>query len=445
MIEIWAIGGYSEIGKNMTALKYKDDVVILDMGVHMDKIVQLEIEEGEPMKMPAKQLIDMGALPDDEEFFAHWGKHVKGIVITHAHLDHVGGVVKLADKYNTKLIATPYTIEVLKNITTNEGLQLKTKIVPMNAGCRYKLSHNLEIEFIYMTHSIPQTVAVCVHTPEGPVLYALDWKFDEYPTLGKRTDYDRLRELGNKGILALICDSTRIEREMRTYSESYVKEMFKDILFWTENTDNAIFVTTFASHIARVNMLVSMAKEMHREPVILGRSMRNYIAAADAIGLTSIKKTTKVLSFKKQIAKSLKDIERNRKKYFVICTGGQGEPGSVMQRIANDEYRFKFQPDDQVIFSCSVIPTTTNMANRQILERNLKNKHVRIFKEVHQSGHGSREDIRDMLKMTKPKYYIPTHGGIQKLASAIELAREMNYQLGKTVHLIQNGQRLTIT
>lgn len=444
MIEIYAVGGYSEIGKNMTAIKYEDEVVIFDMGVHMDKIVQIEHEEGEPMKRSAKELIHIGALPNDDDVYKKWGKKVKAIAVTHAHLDHVGGIVKIADKYNAPLLMTPFTAEVLKNISDNEGIKLKSKVIRLNAGATFKVSDKLTIEFIYATHSTPQTVMIALHTPDGTIIYAVDWKFDEYPALGKRTDYDRLRELGNKGVLALISDSTRIEREMRTYSESYVREMFKDILFWTENTENAVFVATFSSHIARINMLVTMAREMGREPIILGRSMHNYISAAERAGIVKISEKAPVFGYKKQIAKILKDIEKDRKRYFVICTGGQGEPGSVLQRISTDEFKFRFQPEDQVIFSCSVIPTSTNVANRQVLEREIKNRRVRIFKDVHQSGHAAREDIRDMLKMTKPKHYFPTHGGIQKLASAVELARELDYTLGKTVHLMQDGQRQVI-
>jgi len=443
-MEIWAVGGYSEIGKNMTAVRIGNDVVVFDMGLHMDRIVKLEEENEEPLKLSTKRLIEAEALPDDREFFKEWGNKVKAIIVTHAHLDHLGGVVKLADKYKCPILMTPFTAEVLNNIVKNEKLKFNSRVIRLNPGNTYKVSENIKAEFIHITHSTPQTVMVALHTKEGIITYAVDWKFDEYPTLGKRTNYARIKELAREGIKVLICDSTRIERETRTYSESYVKEMFKDILFWTQNEENAIFITTFASHVARINMLVKMAKDMGRTPLILGRSMHNYLSAAERAGVANISKDAKILGFKRQIGKALRDVEKNREKYLVICTGGQGEPNSVMQRIATDQFKFRFRHGDQVIFSCSVIPTEVNEANRKMLEQELKNKEVRIFKNVHQSGHGSKEDIRDMLLLTKPKNYIPTHGELKKLAAAVELAREEGYHLGKSVHLLQDGQKLVI-
>ena len=166
--------------------------------------------------------------------------------------------------------------------------------------------------------------------------------------------------------------------------------------------------------------------------------------AAEKAGIVNLSKDAKIYGFKKKIAKVLKDVEKNREDYLIICTGGQGEPGSVMQSIATDKFKFRFLPGDQVVFSCSVIPTNVNQANRKVLEQEMKNRGVRIFKDVHQSGHGAREDIRDMLILTRPENYIPTHGGLQKLAQAVELAREEGYKLGKTVHLMQDGQRLVL-
>lgn len=445
MVEIWAVGGYSEIGRNMTGIRSNNEVLICDMGASMDKIVALE-EKGieEPIRLSAKELVAAGALPNDTEFYDKWGKLVKAIVVTHAHLDHLWGTIKLAEKYNCPLIMTPFTAEVLANIVKNERLHFKNKVIKLNPGMTLKISDNFKIEFIYATHSTPQTAIIAVHTIEGTVIYANDWKFDEYPTIGKRTDYDRLSELGKKGVLALLSDSTRIEEEKRTFSESLVKEMFKDILFWTENQENAVIVATFASHVARINMLVNMANEMHRKPILLGRSMLNYVSAAERIGLVNITKHAKIFAYKQKIAKILHDVQKNRKKYFIICTGCQGEPNSVLTRIAKEQFKFDFTTEDQVIFSSNIIPSEVNITHRAELERILKQKKVRIFNDVHVSGHASKEDMRDMLNILKPKHYIPSHGDIKKLAAAVELGREMDYVLGKTVHLLQNGYRLVI-
>lgn len=445
MVEIWPVGGYSSFGQNMTAVRSGDEVIVLDMGASMDKMILLE-EKGieEPAKLGAKELIGAGVIPDDSQFFSEWGDMVKAIVISHAHLDHLWAAIKLAEKYKCPLIMTPFTAEVLNNIIKNEKIKFKSKIIKMNAGSAYVVSDKIKIEFVYATHSTPQSVMIVLHTPEAKILYTGDWKFDEYPTLGKRTDYERLRHLGEKGIDIMICDSTRVDEEKRTFSESIVKEMLKDILFWTENDENAIFVATFASHVARINMLVSMAKELNRQPLILGRSMVNYVSAAERVGLVKLSKVAKIYSYKGQIARALKDVEKNRSKYLVICTGCQGEPHSVLNRISTGQFKFKFQQEDQVIFASSVVPTEINRANRKELEERLKQKNVRLFTEVHVSGHAAREDIRNLIKIIKPKHYIPTHGNPEKIVSAIELAKSLGYELNKTSHVLQNGERLVI-
>jgi ribonuclease J len=445
MIEVWAVGGYTEIGKNMTAVRVGNEVIIFDMGASMDRMVALEAKGiEEPTKLGAKDLISAGVIPNDYEMQKEWGKKVKAIIISHAHLDHLWAAIKLAEKYNCPLLMTPFTAEVLDNILKNEKVQFSSKIIKMNAGSSYKISDSTTIEFIYATHSTPQSVITVLHTAEGKVMYTGDWKFDEYPALGKRTDYDRLKQLGREGIDIMICDSTRVDEEKRTFSESLVKEMFKDIFLWTENTNNAIFVATFASHISRINTLVSMAEELKRKPLILGRSMINYVSAAERTGIIDISRKAKIYSYKRQIAKALKDVEKKREKYFVICTGCQGEPHSVLSRISNNLFKFKFQPEDQVIFAASVIPTEINRVNRTELELKLKGKSVRLFTDIHVSGHAAREDVRDMLKMVKPKHYLPTHGSIDKIAAGLELAKEMGYIMGKTMHSLQEGQRLVL-
>jgi ribonuclease J len=281
-----------------------------------------------------------------------------------------------------------------------------------------------------------------LHTPEGTILYANDFKFDEYPILGKRTDYDALRELAP--VLCLISDTTRINRESKTHSESIVKEMLKDVLLWTENRENLIVVTTFSSHISRINTIVDFAKDIKREPVVLGRSMANYIIAAERCGIVDISAKAAVWGFKGPIIKTLKKAMENRGKYLLVTTGNQGEPDSVLSRMCRKELPFEFKQDDQVIFACEVVPAPVNAANRAHLEKQLKNLGVRIFKDVHVSGHASREDHRDLINIVKPIHYVPTHGGMDKLASAIELAMEMGYKLGENAHILQDGQSLQI-
>ncbi len=438
MIEVWAVGGYSEIGRNMTGINIDGEVVILDMGLHMDKIVAYSGDDVH--LLPYDKMLEMDMIADDREFRKEWGQKVKAIICGHAHLDHVGAIPVMAKNYNVPIIVTPFTAEVIKGLF--EKRRLRNKLIPMNAGQTRKISDNIELEFVHITHSTLQTVVVVLKTKYGNIVYANDYKLDNHPVIGKKPNYKRLKELGKEGVVLFICDTTRIELEGHTYSEQVVKAMLEDLFEFQDTEGKAVFVTTFASHIARISTLVSIAKKLGRTPVILGRSMASYVGAAERLGLYRPK--CEVLGYKKQIAKKLREINRNREKYFVILTGNQGEPDAVLSRVANDKFDFRFNPGDIVIFSTSTIPTATCQANRETLESKLKEKKVRVFKDVHVSGHASREDLRDMLEMLKPKHFIPTHGGIEKITKAAELAVEEGYIIGRTVHILQNGSRLIL-
>jgi ribonuclease J len=442
-MKIHAIGGYSEFGRNMTAITIGDETVIFECGISVDQIIRLQSQGHDPQEMPAKALYEAEVIPDDRAFFKKYGKQVKAIIIDHAHLDHVAAIDKIAEKYNVPIIGTAFTLEIIKQKISKKS-KLPRKLVQLNAKSTYKISDKISVEFIYATHSIPQTVMSCLHTPEGKVLYAVDFKFDEHPVLGQKTDYARLRELGKQGIKVLITDTTRIDRDGRTYSESLVKDMFEDTFSFISTKNRAIITTTFASHIARLTTLVGIAKKMKRIPILLGRSMYNYVTAAENIGLVSISKKA-IVVHPRETRKYLRQIEKNGKeKYFMIMTGHQGEPNSMLVRISQDIMDFKILPDDIIVFCSETIPSPVNEANRNLLVKNLKNRGARIFDEVHVSGHVAREDMREFLKIIKPQHYIPTHGGLLKLSSAIKLANELGYELGKDAHLLQDGQELDL-
>lgn len=442
MIEIWAVGGYSEIGsKNMTAVKVDDEVIIMDMGYNVEKIVNYEGREGEEItKLSYKQMLKMDAIPNDTQLKEEWGDKVKAIVIGHGHLDHCGAVRLLANRYKqAPIISTPFTLEIIKKGL--EGKKLHNKTISLNPSSKYKISKNITIELINMTHSTLQTVAIAIHTPYGAVLYTNDFKLDNNPVLGKKPDYDALKKVG-ENCIAQISDCTTVDKGGHTPSETLAKEMLKDILLRYQNRENGIIVTTFSSHIPRLSSLLKLADEIGREPVFIGRSLFNYLEAAKKTNLFST--NAKIAGFVRQRIKLLSQINKNREKYMIICTGNQGEPNAILSRIANDETPYKMQDDDVVIFSCKVIPTPTSVANREILERKLKEKNIRIFKDVHVSGHASKADHRELLQILKPKHVIPTHGGMDKLVVAAEIARTMGYQLNENVHLLQDGKRLVI-
>src|SRR3990167_4818317 len=237
-----------------------------------------------------------------------------------------------------------------------------------------------------MTHSTPHTVMIALHTKEGVILYANDFKFDLFPTLGKTPNFRRLEELGKQKVLALICDSTYASDARKMPSESIAKEMLKEVMLGIESKNKHVVVTTFSSHIARLNSIVEFGQKMNRKIVFMGRSMAKYVKAAEATGIANFTGKVEILKYSNQIRRRLKKISADRGKYLMVVTGHQGEPKSTLSKMMSPEFKFNLMPEDHVIFSCKTIPTPTNIENRKRLESDLKSRHVRIFKDVHESG-----------------------------------------------------------
>jgi len=443
MIEICAVGGYNEIGKNMTAIKIDDEVIILDMGIHLEPYIQYT-EDEDLVDISTSELRKVGAIPNDK-IIKEWRSKVKAIIPTHAHLDHVGAIMFMGNKYHAPILCTPFTAEVINTISKDEKIVIENDIKVMNVNSFYQISDNIRIEFINMTHSIPQTVMVAVHTKYGIIIYANDFKFDNHPLIGRKPNYERLEQLGNEGVLALICDSTRAHKAMKTPSEIVAKEMLRDVMIGTNSEGKALIVTTFSSHLARLKSIIEFGKKLNRKIVLLGRSLAKYVQAGENIGIIDFSKDVEIVKYGSKIKKKLNQMtKKGKEKYLFVVTGHQGEPKATLSKMVRKEIPFHFDSEDHVIFSCTVIPSDINIKNREILENQLKSKHVRIFKDIHQSGHASREDLRDLINMTMPKHIIPAHGEPIMKDALISLAEEKGYKKGKTAHLIKNGDRLNI-
>ncbi len=445
-LEICTVGGFSEVGKNMTAIRYGNEVVVCDMGLHLPKIISFEEENSDmPRRDVSKQtLIDADAIPNDS-FIEDWKPFTKAILLGHCHLDHIGAVPYMAEDYNCPIIGTPYTLEVLKTILRDEKIRIKNPFKPLNSNAKLKISKNITIEFINTTHSTIQTVMMVIHTPAGSVLYANDFKFDNHPIIGKKPNYARLKQLGKEGnIKALILNSIYAHAHQKTPSENVAREMLKDVLLGTENKGNAIIVTTFASHIARLKSIVEFGLKLNRKIVFLGRSLHKYVKAAERLNLITFSKNVELVKTGRAARKRLAEISKKRDKYLIVCTGNQGEPNAILTRIAMKELKFDFKPKDHVIFSSHTIPVPINIANRALVEERLIRQGVRIFKDIHVSGHCSREDDRDLIEMVKPKNVIPAHADVDKLTNLAKLAVEMGYELGKTVHIMHDGQNIEL-
>lgn len=441
MIEIYAVGGYNEVGKNCTAINIDGEVLIIDLGIHLENYIKLT-EDEDLVKIDAKKLIEAGAVPDIS-VLDNVNNKVKAIVISHAHLDHVGAVPYIADKFNAPVVCAPYTAGIVRRILRDDKIKLKNEIKTLNLNSYYKISDDIKIEFIHITHSIPQTALVAVHTKYGIILYSNDFKLDLYPTLGKGPNFKRLEEMGKEGVMALVVESTYASDARKMPSESVAKEMLRNVLLGTDNKDNLIIVTTFSSHMARLKSIVEFGKKLNRKILFLGRSLEKYARAAEEIGIIDFSKDVEIVKYSRQIERRLKSVDKERKKYLLVVTGHQGEPKSVLHKIAKGEFKFNLYPEDNIVFSCRTIPTPTNIANRDALENELKLSGVRIFKDIHQSGHAAREDLRDFINMVKPKNIIPAHGTKEMKDALAGLCVEMKYKIGKNIFLVRNGNKVT--
>src|SRR3989344_1830304 len=440
MIEICSVGGYNEVGKNCTAVKIDNNSFILDMGIYLESYIKLTKDE-DAVSVNPSDLIDAGAIPD-LSVVEDWKDSMKMIMPTHAHLDHIGGIPYLANKIKAPIMCTPFTAEVLKAITQDKEIRLNNRINSMSSNSIFSLSNDIKIEFVHVTHSTPHTVMIAIHTKYGVILYANDFKFDLFPTLGKKPNFKRLEELGKKGVYALIVDSTYAGDPRRMPSEAVAKQMLMEVMLGTDSKNKTLIATTFSSHIATLNSMVEFGKKLNRKVVFLGRSLAKYSYAAEKSGIINFKKDVEIVKYSSQIKKRLRQLYPDRHKYLLVMTRHQGQPGSTPSQIANGEFKFSLGQEDHIIFSCKTIPTPTNIENRARLEAKLKGLHTRIFTNVHESGHAAREDLRDLINILKPKHIIPAHGNDSMKGALAELAVEMGYKKGNNVHLMRDGQRI---
>ena len=432
-MKVYTLGGYDEVGKNMTAVEVDGEIVIFDMGYHMESVVEQDEEiEG----LTTTDSLDTGAIPTDKPVMDQRDK-VKGIVIGHGHLDHIGAIPKLAGAYDCPIFATPFTMRLIERVINQDRKDIDNELIEMEPGNSISLTPQLELEFVNITHSIPGAVLCSLNTKEGKFAYANDYKLDMEPTLGDKPDFERLRKLGNEDVKAFVTGTTRIDLEKRCKSEKEVQIELQHILDKAYEQGGAVIATTFSSQIARLRNIIK-ANKGRRKIVMIGRSLKENTASAEKEGLIDLS-GIEVRSWRDETEEILREISDDRENYLVICTGNQGEPRAALTRIARGEYPLKLEKGDHVIFSCETIPTPLNEANRYKLEKNLKANGVRFYKDVHTSGHAMKEDHRDMIHMLQPENLIPCHGETERLAAYASLAKEEGYELGKSVHVSQNG------
>ena len=419
-IKVIPLGGLLEIGKNLTVFEYGDDVIILDCG----------------MAFPDDDMLGVDIVIPDITYLHKVADKIRGIVLTHGHEDHIGALPYVLKEFNVPVYGTRLTLGILENKLQEHGILKSTKLNTLEAGQTVRLGE-FKIEFIHTNHSIADSVAVALHTPVGVLLHTGDFKIDPTPIDGDMIDLARIGELGNQGILALFSDSTNADRPGYTMSESSVGKTF-DTLF-ERGIDKRIIIATFASNIHRVQQIINSAEKYGRKVAVSGRSMVNVLSAAIELGYMNISKNTLI---------DIEEIGRYPKeKLVIITTGSQGEPMSALTRIALSTHRkINIEPTDMVIISANPIPGNEKAVSNVVNELLKHGADVIHEKQdnVHVSGHACQQELKLILALAKPKYFIPVHGEYRHLC----YHRDMALQTGidaKNIFIMDNGKVLELS
>ncbi len=418
-IKITPLGGLHEIGKNMTVFEYGSDLIILDAG----------------LAFPDDDMLGIDMVIPDITYLQKHKNRIRGIVLTHGHEDHIGAIPYVLKEFNVPVYGTKLTLGILKNKLEEHGILGSSKLNVISPGATFSLGE-FKVEFIRSNHSIADAVAIALHTPAGTILHTGDFKIDSTPIDGEMIDLGRIGELGRQGVLLLMSDSTNAERKGYTMSERTVGATFDSVF---DNCSKRIFVATFASNIHRVQQIINAAVKYGRKVAISGRSMENVLAAAIELGYMDIPKNTLI---------KLDEIGRYSKEQLVIVTtGSQGETMSALSRMAfSGHKKVNIEADDLVIISASPIPGNEKAISNVINELLKHGAEViyESFADVHVSGHACQEELKIILALAKPKYFMPVHGEFKHLSRHRSLALQMGMD-SKDVFMMENGQVLEVS
>ncbi|MDD6811934.1 MAG: ribonuclease J [Lachnospiraceae bacterium] len=416
-LKIIPLGGLGQIGLNITAFEYEDSIIVVDCG----------------LSFPEDEMLGIDLVIPDVTYLTDNIEKVKGFMITHGHEDHIGALPYVLKELNIPIYATKLTMGIIENKLKEHELMNCTKRKVVKFGQSINLG-KFRIEFIKTNHSIADAAALAIYSPAGIVVHTGDFKVDYTPVFGDAIDLQRFAEIGKKGVLALMCDSTNAERQGFTPSEKTVGKTF-DTLF-SEHKNTRIIIATFASNVDRVQQIINSADKFGRKVVVEGRSMVSIMETASTLGYLNIPENTLI------------DVEQLKnypnEKTVIITTGSQGESMAALSRMASDMHKkISIVPGDTVIFSSNPIPGNEKAVTNVINELLMKGADV-IFQDVHVSGHACQEEIKLLYTLVHPKYAIPVHGEYKHLKAQAKIAHELGIEK-ENIFILHSGDVLEIS
>lgn len=415
-VAVFAIGGLHEIGRNMYCVQYQDEIVIMDCGI----------------KFPEDELLGINYVISDYSYLVKNREKIKALVVSHGHEDHIGGIPFLLEKIpEIPVYATPFALALIKSKCEEHGILDRTELHEEHEDTVLTFD-KLKVTFFRTTHSIPDTLGIAVHTPLGAVVFTGDFKFDLTPVMNQPApNFQRMAQLGEEGVLALLSDSTNAEVPQFTKSERFVAGSLHNII---TGIQGRIIFATFASNLYRVSTAIQAAIDTGRKVAIFGRSMENGIQNGIDLGYLDVPEGLIV------DAETINSLPPE--KVMILCTGSQGEPLAALSRIANGTHRqIKLKPHDTVIFSSNPIPGNTLSVNQlinKLMEGGANVVHGRV-NNVHTSGHGGQEELKLMVELAKPKYMIPVHGEYRMQVVHAHLAQQAGVPAENTF-VLKNGE-----
>ena len=418
-LRIIPLGGLGEIGKNITAIEYEDEIIVIDCGI----------------SFPDEDMYGIDLVIPDIKYLLDNKDKVKGLFLTHGHEDHIGAIPYILKQINMPVYGTKLTIGLVESKLKEHDMLSKSNLIPISPGESIKLN-KLIIEFIRVTHSIAESCALAIHTPIGIILHTGDFKIDYTPIDGKVMDLNRIAQLGQEGILLLMADSTNVERAGHSLSEKIIGETLNRII---SNANGRVIVATFASNIHRMQQIADASMMYNRKIVFSGRSMENISNVAMDLGYLHIPEESIV---------GIEDLNRYPSdKITIITTGSQGEPMAGLSRIAYGSHRhISIEQDDLFIISASPIPGNDKLVSRVINQ--LYRKGVEVIYEdledIHVSGHAYKEELKLIHTLVKPKYFMPVHGEYRHLKHHSDLALKLGMDKSN-VFTLETGQVLEIS